>query len=166
MRKWKLSPWMQNQTKRQTIVPSPSHLRNRFSSPSSFLVRPSSLREQPKLPTSWREITPLAPALWCVHSTPPCHTSSVYEANLFLSSPLCLLLSLSFSLSPFSSSSFLPLHFFPRSRFRYASLLIATEYDPAIPLSLVHFRWIINQLPLCEASRGPTADAVRSSNRK
>lgn len=54
-------------------------------------------------------------------------TLQVFMRRIFFSPPFCLLLSLSVTL--FSHSSPL-LHFFPRSRFRCASLLIATEYDP------------------------------------
>lgn len=91
-------------------------------------------------------------------------TLQVFMRRIFFSPPLCLLLSLSLC------HPFLPL-FPPSPLFPSLSLSLRFSSDrywirPAIPLSLVHFRWIINQLPLCEASRGPTADAVRSSNRK
>lgn len=80
---------------------------------------------------------------------------SFSRLSLLFHPVLSFSLSICLTLSPTLSTTS---PFFPCSRFSCA-LLIAAECDPSplspllflsLSLSLVHFRWIINQLPLCE----------------
>ena len=105
-----------------------------------------------------RDYAPCTNALMCALDTIVSHSKCLWGESfspspslprLSLPFPPILFLSISPSLPPLSATS----PFFPCSRFRSA-LLIAAECDPpSLSLSLVHFRWIINQLPLCEPSR-------------